>query len=176
VSVAVGFGLWIGAYVVVMYLTGWEQLATDTSVTGVSLRRNAATISTVLTTVYFAILWIRGIGGPILNFLYPILFDVFMPSNVLTLFRQYPGANPLYVGEGLNYSQAIQNGFRKFPAAIVFIIIIYILYVRMMTDKERIEFVRENMPRTPTYLENSEVFEKVNGDYTFIPPKNEIDD
>jgi hypothetical protein len=74
-----------------MYLTGWDALAADASLEGITVRRKAAAPASLACGIYFGLLWTRCIGGPILNFLvYPAVITVYMPAEVFALFQPIP--------------------------------------------------------------------------------------
>lgn len=85
-----GVFVWIGAYVAVMNVTGWDALAAEESIRAMHARRNAGGVASGVCGLYFGVMWTRAYGGPLLNFFYPMIIISFMPDGVLALFQTPP--------------------------------------------------------------------------------------
>jgi len=87
---------------------GWEGLATAETVRAVHARRNAASVAGMVSGLYFAALWSRGVGGPVLNVLYYIGIQAFVPDRVYALGGTPPEhAFTRAATEGLNATSSI---------------------------------------------------------------------
>lgn len=83
--VAGGFLAWTAAYAAVLALLGGDGLATAETAAAVRSRRRAAAVAGAAAGLYFAALWARAHGGPILNVLYLVGTQAFVPGRVYAL-------------------------------------------------------------------------------------------
>lgn len=78
------FAVWIGAYWIIMQATGWNLNAGEPTAAGAAARRHAAAISTLVSGFYVGLLWNKGIGNPLFNF----LIVLFIPYIISFLFPE----------------------------------------------------------------------------------------
>ena len=85
--VCVGIAAWIGAYVAVLSLFGWVELASKATEEAVRVRRYSAAAASGVCALYFGATLTRAYGGLLLNLGYPILIRFLMPREVYVLFQ-----------------------------------------------------------------------------------------
>lgn len=80
-----GFLTWVLVYAAIMKLTGWDVMASADTVEAIVTRRRAGAVAGIGVGFYFAILWTRAYGGPVLNFLYFVAVLALIPDQVWSL-------------------------------------------------------------------------------------------
>lgn len=149
-AVILGVLIWTGTYIGIMILSGWGTLANVDTHAAVAARRNAAATASLLCGLYFGFLWYQGIGGPILNFLYPAAIIVLIPDQVYALF-QSPPAHTITMAE---YSEYRIQSFRWYidyliiagPSFLGVLLAIKFWGEKMLNEKDKQEFMDTHLP------------------------------
>lgn len=149
-ALAVAFGVlvWIGAYVAVMKVTGWDTHATAETVGAIHARRNAAGVASLLCGAYFGLLWAKAIGGPLLNFLYPVAIVVLMPYRVFSLGETPPtyvySTRKYHTVHGYNWPQDVL--IVGLPLYVGMIVLLYYWNRYVLSDEEKRAFADRHTP------------------------------
>lgn len=158
--VAGGLLAWIAAYAVSLTVLGGEALATADSPVAIRSRRNTAAVAGVVAGVYFAALWTRAYGGPLLNVLYLVGTQTLVPGRVYALGGTPPehtittagtafgifSANPVWV-----WHHAIAAG----PSLVAFgLVLTY--WIRSLSPEEEKEFATTHLPEAWLRLRKTE--------------------
>lgn len=149
VAVVVGILIWIGVYVAVMKLTGWETMATADTGAAIHARRNAGGLASLVCGAYFGLLWFRAIGGPLLNFLYPVAIVVLMPDRVFALFEAPPArvyAVTPYSGLFNDFGWYWDNLVLGLPIAVGMATVLYCWNQYVLTHEQKREFADQHVP------------------------------
>ncbi|USZ67029.1 hypothetical protein NGM10_09835 [Halorussus salilacus] len=80
-----GFLVWFVAYAASVTTLGGAAAATAAAADAVVARRNAAALASAATGLYFGALWTRAHGGPLLNVVYVLGVQVFVPGRAYAL-------------------------------------------------------------------------------------------
>lgn len=150
IAVGLGISVWIGTYYGVMLLTGWETFTALDTPTAVATRQIAASVASLICGGYFGLLWFRGIGGPFLNFLYPIAILALLPDQVFFLFQE-PTSHTITTAEYRGYRF---NGLKWYfdhliqgvPPTVGVIAGIKFWEHQFLSEAERQEFVNTSLP------------------------------
>lgn len=149
VAVAVGVLTWVGTYVAVMKATGWDAVAAAETVEAIHARRNAAAVASLACGAYFGLLWIKAVGGPLLNFLYPVAIVVLMPDRVFALFETPPAqvyAATSYSGLLNEFGWYWDTAIVGVPLFVGLLIPLYYWNRYVLTDRQKREFADRHVP------------------------------
>lgn len=149
VAVVVGILVWVGVYIAVMKLTGWETMASANTIEAIHARRNAAGVASLVCGAYFGLLWVRAIGGPLLNVLYPVAIVALMPDRVFALFE----APPAHIYVATPYSGFISGPgwywdtlLVGLPLFVGLMVPLYYWNRYVLTDEQKREFADQHVP------------------------------
>lgn len=158
--VASGVLVWAAAYAVLLTALGGEALASADSLEAIHARRNAAAVAGLLTGGYFAGLWTRAHGGPLLNILYLIGVQVLMPARAYALGGTPPEHPISQAGTALglhlaNPAWVWDHAIAVLPSVVAFCLVLA-YWAKSLNPEEEEAFAKNHLPEAWLRLRQTE--------------------
>lgn len=136
VAVLVGAGVFTGVY---LFMLGDPSLAAASSPDALAARQTAIAVAGIATGVYFGLAWTRAIGGPGLNFLYPVGMIVVLP-HVVALWQGQLPSNVWTDAEFIFSTQFTFDGLKVgLPGMLAFVVVMLAWAFLGLGSKEAVQ-------------------------------------